>query len=190
MADCVLAAVGRPAVPALAELLSSPDLAVVTLAASALRQIGPEAAEATPALVAQLRARGSARAPRGSLAARITSALEHIGPAARAATPALLALFEDRGAGHFDRYCAMRAMVAVAGTSRVVLRALIDVLEHPEKQETFGEVVSVLEEVKWLGPPISSFWTKSIIWATRRRPRMAPVSATTPSAIATTLTRL
>jgi HEAT repeat protein len=46
----------------------------------------------------------------------------------------------------------MRAVVAVAGTSRAVLRALIDVREHPERQATFGEVVDVLQEVKRLGP--------------------------------------
>jgi HEAT repeat protein len=148
----VLAAVGRPAVKGLTELLSSPDLAVVALAVSALGRIGPDAAGATPGLVAQLRARGPAPLAHGSLAVRIAQALELIGPAAREAAPDLLALFHDRGANRFDRYCAMRAAVAVAGASRAVMRALLDVLEHPEKQETFGEVVSVLEEVKWLGP--------------------------------------
>ncbi len=151
-ADYVLATVGGPAVPALAELLSSPDLTVVALAASALGQIGPGAAEATPALVAQLRARGDARGPRGSLAATIASALEHIGPAARAATPALLALFEDRGAGHFVRYTAMLALVAVAGPSRAVLRSFVGVLEHPERQEAFGDVLAVVQEVRGFGP--------------------------------------
>jgi HEAT repeat protein len=155
-ADGVLAAVGRPAVLALVELLSSPDLDIVGLAVSALRRIGPGAAAAVPALVAGLRARDTAPASHGALAAHFASALEHIGPAAREAVPDLLALYRDRKASSLDRSCARRALVAIGGASPAVLRPLIDVLEHPEGQQTFGEVVSVLEEVCHIGPPAKS----------------------------------
>jgi HEAT repeat protein len=97
---------GRPAVPALIQLLDDRDPGVQGAAAQCLAGIGPAAQEAVPALVRLLKAhRGAARWPNDRVLASAVRALGEIGPAASAAIPyladttndvALLALIKIR----------------------------------------------------------------------------------------------
>jgi HEAT repeat protein len=79
----------RPAVPALARLLSDKDPGVQLTAARCLAGMGPEAAEAVPALVRMLESGRRARRYSESLVSAAARTLGEIGPAASAAIPSL-----------------------------------------------------------------------------------------------------
>ncbi|MGA2863457.1 MAG: HEAT repeat domain-containing protein [Verrucomicrobiota bacterium] len=97
---------GRPAVPALIQLLYDRDPGVQGAAADCLAGIGPAAQEAVPALARLLKAhKGAAQRPNDQVLASAVRALGEIGPAASAAIPyladitneaALLALIKVR----------------------------------------------------------------------------------------------
>jgi HEAT repeat protein len=76
--------IGRPAVPALVQLLGDPDPYTRVLAIDALAHIGPAAADAVPALIALL------DDPVDEVRQYAARALGQIGPAAYSAVPALI----------------------------------------------------------------------------------------------------
>jgi len=81
----LLAHCGKPAVPALADVAETSDNPFKRLyALLALQEIGPQAAEAVPALIRMLNERGESKDPEA-----VANALGGIGPSARAAVPAL-----------------------------------------------------------------------------------------------------
>ncbi|MFQ5844330.1 MAG: hypothetical protein ACE5JG_05000, partial [Planctomycetota bacterium] len=102
-ANALLARFGKPSVPHLAEALGHRSEATAALAARALARIGPDAAEAVPALVRELEARRLT-------AVDCAAALGAIGSAARPALPALAALLDAK-----DLVLAAAARKAIQG---------------------------------------------------------------------------
>jgi HEAT repeat protein len=123
-----LARQGRAAVPALVKALQDPSPERRRDAIWVLMDIGPEAGEATEALVAALRDEAKLYSYRIGDCAR--AALARIGPPARAAVPALREELE-RGDAEL-RFHAAEALVKITGEVKRYLPALIEGLSSPD----------------------------------------------------------
>jgi HEAT repeat protein len=119
-----LARQGKRAVPALAEALRDPDPERRRQAIWVLRDIGPEARPATPALVAALADAGEVYGVSIPDCAR--AALGQIGPAARSAVPALTRNL--RAPDAHTRFMAADALVRITGRTRRYLPFILDLL--------------------------------------------------------------
>ena len=136
----LLAHCGKPAVPALADVAETSDNPFKRLyALYALFEIGPQAAEAVPALVRMLNQRGEDD-DRGAVAA----ALGGIGPGARAAVPALEKLLADDD--QRIRSASARALSRIDPTVAAAVAALVEALDSESAAdacESLGRMGSV-----------------------------------------------
>ncbi|MBL7133421.1 MAG: DUF1287 domain-containing protein [Phycisphaerae bacterium] len=118
-----LARLGPPAIPVLIRAITDndEDERVRMHAASALVEMGPQAAEATPALIQALKQRNE---PVAKWAAQV---LGEIGPAAKDAVPALIDAL--KGGDWEMRCCAAEALGRIGPGAKAAVPALIDVLK-------------------------------------------------------------
>lgn len=114
-----LGRIGPAAVPALTGALGSSELQVVKGAAGAIHDIGPEAKDAVPALIAVLEkpaitAAGGDNTPDSHGSAMF--ALIGIGPAAKPAIPALIKLLDSEN--FHNQYWSCRALAAIGAEAK------------------------------------------------------------------------
>jgi HEAT repeat protein len=121
----LLARCGRAAVPALTDLLASPDAEQRRQAVWILGDIGPEAVEAVPALIARL------ADPDQYIPWNAAASLGRIGPAAQAAVPGLVAL-RDGFPSPRGRVAAALALWHISGNASLALPTLIAALSSEE----------------------------------------------------------
>lgn len=149
-------AIGKPAVPALIEVLRerrSPDwenvLSARCLAAEALATIGPAAAEAVPTLLEILRNQNENDNLRGTAAV----ALGGIGMRPREVVPALLAVLDERGVVNTnldsEAVAALWRFAKYHPDSRPVLVQALPALRKVHQRQggnrTFAEMFRILE---------------------------------------------
>jgi hypothetical protein len=108
-----LGEIGEPAVPALMELLQTPNASVSGDAFNTLANLGPRAASATPQLVEMLRSN------KPDLHVRAAWILGRIGPAAEPAVPNLAPLLNGHDVAL--RQAAAQALAQIGGSGRVAL---------------------------------------------------------------------
>ncbi len=132
----LLGAAAKPAVAVLAASLKDRDAIEPVL--SALRQIGPEATEAVPALMSLL------RDPGHNAALQIGDVLVHIGPAA---IPAIAGLLEDPNVEY--RRFGVFVLAQFGSSAREALTPLLRTLKDPDTQVMSG-AAHAMEEI---GPP-------------------------------------
>jgi HEAT repeat protein len=141
-AQQALARQGRAAVSALVEALRAPNPEHRRHAMWVLRDIGPEAADATPALIEALR--DEAPVYGMSIPDCARDALGRIGPAARAAVPALTR--DLRAADAHTRFTAAKALVRITGRATPYLPFILDLLAAADWQVR-REAFLFLEEI-------------------------------------------
>lgn len=164
---------GKPAVPALIELLGGDNAVARGHAAHALRFMGRNAAPAAEALAkaapkitedpyrrAAFDALGNIgpagvphlvdllKDPHVPSKYRATEALGRIGPDAKAAVPALLARMKDRGADRLDRRAAGEALVAIGPGAVAAVPDLIALI--PDKELEVADLAA--EALGAIGP--------------------------------------
>jgi HEAT repeat protein len=144
-AQSVLGSVGRPAVPALIELLQGLDAEVRRRAIWALRDIGAEAVEAVPTLVVALD--DPAALYGASIPHCAIIALAAVGPAASAAAGRLVSFLESDDPR--TRFEAATALFKITGKTQRYLPVLIESLSSPDVHLRRDAAVA-LEEI---GPP-------------------------------------
>ena len=117
-----LARIGRPVVPALADLLSDKTARVRLRAAVALGKIGPKAGAAVPALARLLSDDWT------QIREQAARALANIGPDAKPAVPALALALSDAEEG-----VALKASVALGRIGMPAVPALVTVVQGPDR---------------------------------------------------------
>jgi hypothetical protein len=125
----LLAHCGKPAVPVLVNFVETSDRSIKrSNALWALREIGPQAAEAVPALIRMLNQRGEGEHPEA-----VANALGGIGPGARAAVPALAKLRADDDKR--IRSAAARALSRIDPTVVAAVAALVEALDSDSEAD-------------------------------------------------------
>jgi HEAT repeat protein len=120
-----LGRIGPPAVPALLECLKDQDKGVRSLAVSALWHMGSEAEAAIPALIEVMRDK-KARSPWGSSdREQAARALEHMGPRAKAAVGLFAAIIQDESEEAYLRVTCMQILPTLEAAPKDVVPALL-----------------------------------------------------------------
>ncbi len=130
LAGLALSRIGKAAVPALMGGVKGDNATARVECASALGLIGPDAAEAVPALVEALK-------PGSGLEGEAADALGRIGPAAKEAVPALLVLLGQPP--HPARRQAVRALGALGPDAKDAVPLLARIMSDPSYPRGGGD---------------------------------------------------
>jgi HEAT repeat protein len=164
----LLVNIGRPAVPALVDVVKGPNPAMRVCAAEALGAIGPAASAAVPALIRVIE-RPDSEVTAEILTHHAAKALGRIGPQAKAAVPALTRLlgteaYKEVGSTQFD------LVLALARIGAPPIQMLLDVFLGSGKS-------FVAHELGWLGTNASAAIPRLREALTDKRPQVRIVAA-------------